>query len=361
MIDVGVCGYGTIGKRVTDAVRAQPDMAVAGVVKTRPNYEATVARDRGYPLYVPDRGHREAFADADAETAGTVDDLVAGSDVVVDATPAGVGERHRRLYRQYDTPAVFQGGEDSSVAETSFTARTSYEDARGAEAVRVVSCNTTGLARLLAPLDERFGVEKTRVTLVRRGGDPAQSDRGPINDTLPDPVTIPSHHAPDLQTVMPGLDVDTMGLKVPATLMHTHSVNITLETAVDAETVRDCLAAESRLFVVPSDLGIDGTAKLKEFAKDAGRPRGDCWENCVWDESISVVGRDLYCFQAIHQEADTIPENVDAIRALAGAASREESTRRTEAALGLDGSLVSSRRAGRSRHHAVTDGGPAGQ
>jgi len=51
MLRVGVNGFGTIGKRVADAVRAQPDMRVAGVAKCSPNYEAAVAADRGYALY----------------------------------------------------------------------------------------------------------------------------------------------------------------------------------------------------------------------------------------------------------------------------------------------------------------------
>ena len=50
MIRVAINGYGTIGKRVADAVAAQPDMKVVGVSKTRPSHEAYVARERGYPL-----------------------------------------------------------------------------------------------------------------------------------------------------------------------------------------------------------------------------------------------------------------------------------------------------------------------
>jgi len=35
MIRVGVVGYGTIGKRIADAVAAQDDMKVVGVLKQR--------------------------------------------------------------------------------------------------------------------------------------------------------------------------------------------------------------------------------------------------------------------------------------------------------------------------------------
>ncbi|WP_048076292.1 type II glyceraldehyde-3-phosphate dehydrogenase, partial [Halorubrum sp. AJ67] len=235
----------------------------------------------------------------------------------------------------HDTPAVFQGGEDAAVAEASFNARGRFGAARDADTVRVVSCNTTALSRLLAPLDEAYGVEKARVTLVRRGGDPSETDRGPINDILPDPATVPSHHGPDVNEILPDVAVDTAALKAPVTGMHTHSVNVTLETEPDENDVRDLLAGEDRIFLVPAAAGIDGAGALKEYAADAGRPRGDLWENCVWEESISVTGRDLYLFQNVHQEADVVPENVDAIRAMATDVGRAESMARTNETLGV--------------------------
>ena len=335
MLRVGINGYGTIGKRVADAVDAQPDMEVAGVAKTRPNFEAKQARQRGFDLYAAVEDRADQFGEADVETAGLVDDLVAESDVVVDATPSGIGAQNRALYEEYDTPAIYQGGEDADVADVSFNARANFSEAEGADHVRVVSCNTTGLSRLLAPLREEYGVEKVRATLVRRGGDPAQTDRGPINDILPDPISIPSHHGPDVNTIFPDLDIDTLGMKVPATLMHMHSVNVTLESEPDADEVRDVLAGQSRIMVLDADLGIEGTGPLKEYANDMGRPRGDLWENCLWGESVTTVGRDFYCFQAIHQESDVVPENVDAIRAITGTMDAEKSVATTNDALGL--------------------------
>ena len=335
MIRVAVNGYGTIGKRVADAVTAQPDMALAGVAKTRPNYEARVAVERGYPLYAAIEERADRFAEAGLELAGMVEELVADADVVVDACPSGVGEENLALYGEHGVPALLQGGESDDAVDVSFNARGNYDAAEGADAVRVVSCNTTGLARLLAPLRETYGVEKVRATLVRRGGDPSQSGRGPINDILPNPVRLPSHHGPDVQTIFPDLAIDTLGLKVPATLMHVHSVNVTLEAAPAADEVRDLLAAENRLFLIGADDAIDGTGALKEYALDAGRPRGDLWENGVWAESISTNGRDLYLFQAIHQESDVVPENVDAVRAVLGAADADESMRTTDEALGV--------------------------
>ena len=336
MIQVGINGYGTIGKRVADAVRQQPDMAVYGVAKTRPNYEAEQARKRDFDLYtaVPERA--DQFAQAGIETVGPVEELIEGSDVVVDATPSGIGAENKSLYIEYETPAIFQGGESDDLVDVSFNARSNFEAAAGVDSVRVVSCNTTGLARLVAPLDEQFGIEKVRATLVRRGGDPSQSGRGPINDILPDPVTLPSHHGPDVKTIFPELAIDTLGLKVPATLMHMHSVNVTLEDAPTDAEVRDLLAGEERIMLIDGDLDIDGTGALKEYALDMGRPRGDLWENGVWSESISLEGRDLYLFQAIHQESDVVPENVDAIRAMLDVADAETSMERTNEAMGIE-------------------------
>jgi glyceraldehyde-3-phosphate dehydrogenase (NAD(P)) len=335
MLQVGINGYGTIGKRVADAVAAQPDMEVCGVSKASPDFGADGAVRRGYPLYVAIEERADAFREAGFDPAGTSADLIEESDVVVDAAPGGIGAKNLPAYDAADTPAILQGKEDDDLVDTSFNARANFEEAVGADYVRVVSCNTTGLSRLIAPIEEAYGIEKVRATLVRRGGDPEQTDRGPINDILPDPITLPSHHGPDVNTIFPDLAIDTLGLKVPATMMHMHSLNLELAGEPDAEAVRDLLEAESRIFVIPGEMAIDGTGKLREYARDAGRPRGDLWENCVWGDSITVEGSDLYLFQAIHQESDVIPENVDAIRAVAGLAGEEESVALTDEALGI--------------------------
>ena len=48
---IAVNGYGTIGKRVADAIRAQDDMEVIGISKTKSNYEAAVAHQLGYQYF----------------------------------------------------------------------------------------------------------------------------------------------------------------------------------------------------------------------------------------------------------------------------------------------------------------------
>ena len=67
-----------------------------------------------------------------------------------------------------------------------------------------------------------------------------------------------------------------------------------------------------------SDTKITSTAEVMELARDIGRKWGDLHEIFVWEDGVSLQGNTLYYFQAIHQESDVIPENVDAIRAIMG-------------------------------------------
>ena len=60
------------------------------------------------------------------------------------------------------------------------------------------------------------------------------------------------------------------------------------------------------------------TAEGMEMARDIGRKWGDLHEVFVWEDGVSLIGDRLYYFQAIHQESDVIPENIDCIRALMG-------------------------------------------
>ena len=50
VIKVAINGYGTIGKRVADAVDAQDDMEIVGVTKTRPAFGCDLAVRKGYPI-----------------------------------------------------------------------------------------------------------------------------------------------------------------------------------------------------------------------------------------------------------------------------------------------------------------------
>jgi glyceraldehyde-3-phosphate dehydrogenase (NAD(P)) len=318
MIKVAINGYGTIGKRVADAVAAQKDMKVIGVSKTRPNAEAFLAKQRGYQLYIADMSKKGAFEKAGLTVAGSVEDMCKLADVIVDATPGKVGATNKPLYERLGKKALWQGGEDHEIAGFSFNSSCNYKDAVGRQFVRVVSCNTTGLCRIIHEIDKEYGVTHVHAIMVRRGADPGEIKKGPIDAIVLDPVSVPSHHGPDLQTVLPHISITTMAMIVPTTMMHMHALQIITKKPVNRHRVVDLIKNHPRLGLVKKTLGIKSSAELKEFAMDIGRQRSDLWENCIFEESIYVNNNELCFFQAIHQEADVVVENVDAIRAMTG-------------------------------------------
>ena len=161
MKSVAINGYGTIGKRVADAVAAQDDMKVIGVSKTRPNYEArTAVEEKGYDLYIgiPERANQ--FKEAGIEIAGTVEDMIQEADVVVDCTPGTIGPQNLEMYKKAGVKAIYQGGEDHELTGLSFNAISNYDDSYGKDYTRVVSCNTTGLTRTLSTIDPIADIKK---------------------------------------------------------------------------------------------------------------------------------------------------------------------------------------------------------
>ncbi len=241
VIRVAINGYGTIGKRVADAVLKQKDMALAGVTKTKPNYEARLIATRGVKVYASSQEKLAGFEGSAVKPSGTLEDLLRESDVVVDCTPGKVGASYKQLYQSHGIKAIFQGGEKHDMAGFSFNAYCNYREALGLNMLRVVSCNTTGLCRSINALDKAFGVKKARVVLVRRGADPSEINKGPINSIVPDPATIPSHHGPDVQRVLPKIDITTSALAVPTTLMHVHVLNVETDREATEGDIIDAL------------------------------------------------------------------------------------------------------------------------
>ena len=313
-VKVGINGYGTIGKRAASAVRLQDDMSIVGVTKTRPTYEAMTAAELGFDIYVP-AGSEEAFKKAGIKTAGTIKDLYKKVDIMVDCTPGDVAETYKKEYAEAGIKGIFQGGEDHSLTGISFNASANYKESWGAQFSRVVSCNTTGLVRTLFPIDKKFGLKDVFATLIRRSADPNDSKNGPVNAIEPS-LKLPTHHGPDVQSIMPWLKIETMAVKVPTTLMHFHTVCAELNGEVSTEDVLKVWKNTPRVRLVKGSSGIKSSAQVMELARDMGRSRGDMYEIVVWEDGVKVVGNKLYFYQAVHQESDVIPEIVDCIRSM---------------------------------------------
>lgn len=332
-VRIAINGYGTVGKRVADAVSAQDDMEVAGVTKTRPTYEARMALNRGYRLYAASEKHLASFRAAGIDPSGTLEDLLQEVDVVVDGTPKRSG--YKASYEKAAVKAIWQGGEEHSLTNLSFNAYANYEEGLGADCLRVPSCNSTGLIRTLYPLLVEYDIEEVLAVMVRRAADPWDTKRGPINAIEP-VLKMPSHHGPDVQSVLPDLRIRTIAVKVPTTIMHLHAVTVRMGSKATAEEVVELWRRTPRIRFVQEGEGIASTAQVMEMARDLQRSRSDLYEIVIWEDGVHVSDKTLYYFQAVHQEADVVPENVDAIRAMMEIeADKKVSIRKTDLSLGI--------------------------
>ncbi len=334
-VKVAINGYGTIGKRVADAVVLQDDMEIVGVCKRNPTFEVQMALDRGLPFYTTDEEHRAAFAEKGLEVQGLLPELLDMADIVVDCTPGKVGATYIPTYQSHGVKVIFQGGEKAHTAPISFNSSANYMDSWGKDMVRVVSCNTTGLARTLYPVFRDIGIKEVLAVLVRRAADPWDSKKGPINAIKP-VLKLPTHHGPDLNTVLPDIRIQSMAVAVPTTIMHLHAIQVVLSRESTTEEVIDLWERSPRLRLVSGGDGIVSTAQAMELAKDLDRSRADLFEIAVWRDGTHVEGNRLWYYQAVHQESDVVPENVDCIRSMMMLEEDPaKSIARTDATLGI--------------------------
>ncbi len=322
---VAINGFGTIGKRVADAVDAQNDMKIVGVTKTRPSFGCDLAVSKGFPLYCTydDQDKIDAFSESGYECKGGLSELLSNCDIIIDCSPGKVGAENFTKYKKAGVKSIFQGGEKHSLTGKSYTSSANHLENFGEESTRVVSCNTTGLSRTLVPLNDLLGSKgniSVNSVMIRRAADPGDSSKGPINAIKP-VLKVPSHHGPDLMTVNQDIKITSLAVAVPTTIMHLHAITVELpaEHGLTTDKVLNLWRDTPRVIVMNGNkTNITSTAEVMELARDIGRKWGDLHEIFVWEDGVSLIDDTLYYFQAIHQESDVIPENIDAIRALMG-------------------------------------------
>ena len=333
---MAVNGYGTIGRRVADAILRQPDMELVGVTKATPDYKINEAQQKGIRVFSV-YGSKN-LTDAGYTVEGNLNDMLHECEVVVDCSPKHKGKENLAIYSAYPKlKVIFQGGEKHELTGFSFNSDCNYEQAAGRNVVRVVSCNTTALCRVISTLNTNYQIRKVRATLVRRSADQAESEQCLMNAWQPD-MSFPSHHGIDVRTVMTGINITSLAGIAPMTLMHGQMLFIELENSsrpADAAGVAETLAQNPRIIVCSSKSGLTTTAKLKDFFALNGR-NGNIFEVCLWKEGIGVDDSgEIGLHMAIDQQADVVPENIDAVRAMFDLMPAEESIATTNAALGI--------------------------
>lgn len=317
-IRVAINGYGVIGRRVADAVALQPDMELIGVSDIATNWRTAIAEQRSYPLYSATQEAGQEMKDAGLDVQGTLNDLLANAQVVIDCAPKKLGAENAKKYQSAGVKFIVQGGEKHSVTGHSFVADSNYETALGRASTRVVSCNTTSIVRTLAALKKSGLLKKARGTLLRRATDPWESHLGGIMNTLVPEDKIPSHQGPDAQTVDPSLDVITMAVKVPETLAHVHFWNVQLTKESSKDEVLSAFKNSSRIASVRMDQGLSSINAIKELMIEIGRSRENLYEVGLWEDLVEVKGDEAFYAYMVDNQAIVIPETIDAIRALNG-------------------------------------------
>lgn len=314
-VKVAVVGYGTIGQRLADGVALQGDMELMGVVDVAPTLAVRALHEKGMPYKLfcalPDK-----ISDIESvgiPVSGTMDDLLKEVDVVLDATTAGIGAKNKEVYRKYGKKAIFQAGEKNEVADVFFHGYANYEKGVGKNFLKLTSCNTTGFIRAIDCLDRAVGVEKVVVTIVRRVADPGDTFRGLVDMLMVDP--IPSHQAVDLMLIMPHINATGILVHAPVTHGHIITLVVTPKKAITKEQALKLFNAHPRIRVVRIADGFNSNTSLFKYARDLGNPRGDMYEIAVFEETIGFSGKDIVFAINIPQEAVTIPETMDGIRA----------------------------------------------
>ena len=335
-IKVAVNGYGTIGKRIADAVAMQKDMKLVGVTAHSYSFNTEVAKQKGYKIFTAD-GDNDLKANG-INPDGDLNNLLEQVDIIVDATPRKIGKENlEKFYKPKKIKAIFQGGEKHELTNISFVAQCNYREALDKDYVRVVSCNTTGLCRTLDAVNKKFGISSVHATMIRRGADPWDIYHGPINAIVP-VLEMPSHHGPDVQSVLHNVEIFTTALSVPSTLMHLHAITVDLKKKTTVEDAIELFKNSTRIRIVRNAEHLRSTAEIMEFARDMGRLRGDMPEICVWQEGIGITSNahnKLLYMQAVHQESDVVPENVDCIRAMMGFKDGLKSIKMTNQCFGI--------------------------
>ena len=334
-VKVGVTGYGVIGLRLATGVALQEDMELVGVSDVAPTLSVRGLLESGMPYnFYNAGGDEEKLKAAGVPISGSLEDLVEQCDIILDASPAGIGAKNKEIYKKMGKKAIFQGGEKNDVANVFFHGCANYEKGLGQDYLKLTSCNTTGLIRAVDCLDKAVGVEKVAITIIRRVADPGDYHRGLTNALQVDKA--PSHQALDLMHIMPHVNATGILVHTPVTHGHIITVVATTKKVINKSNTLEILGKHPRIRTVKISDGFLGNASLFRYARDMGKLRGDLYEIALWDETIVNSGNDIMFAINIPQESVVIPENMDAKRAamkmqLTGA----EGTRETNKYLGI--------------------------
>lgn len=327
---VFVNGYGSIGSRIAQFIAGDNDVEVAGVGKYSPDEKVTDALSRGFKVYVP-KNKVDSFKNF--KTSGAIEDIITECDLVIDASPGGVGYVNKKnLYEPKNIRAIFQGGEkitgDKAVAKLLFNSRVNYEKAFDSQFVMQGSCNVTGMGRILQPLKEKYGsrIKRFDATLLRRWAD-LEDVKTEVKDSIE--WTRKPHHDEDVKSYM-GADTPLFirVFKVPTRQMHVHLMDIRFNGA--APNSQEIIDLYKKEYGVATLYGAKGTKDIRDFAESIKFSFKDTNMIHIHADVVEVQDDVVKLTYSDDQTGIVVPENHLLMQAMLFKRKREDAFRHTE-------------------------------
>lgn len=335
MEKVALVGFGSQGKRIAEAISAQPDLQLVGVVVKEPDVHTHIAFKKGFTLYAVNNEDIANFKDAKIDVQGSLSDLLSQVDVVVDATPIGIGRKNKEIYAKFGVKAIFQAGEHFDIADVPvFVCQAMYEIARKAKFVRIPTPYTISLFRTLNLLDNKFGIRINEIacSFVIPGTELMRGSHGPVDTIILARKQLLTLIKNEFHQLL-SKKIVLASFKVSTNLLGVASLVVRLCKKTSKSEIIDILSKMPRIILVRSDNGLDSTDSIFEYIRRVVRPSADVYEVCVWYDQIEIYDDTLKLIQVFDPHCVQTPEIIDAIRALASKKDMETSFNQTNKAL----------------------------
>ena len=266
MKKVFVNGYGSIGSRIAQFIKDDPEIEIIGVGKYSPDSKVNEAIENGFKVFVPEK-NQNAFSDFNIS--GNIESALDESDLVIDASPGGHGFKNKKLfYEPRNILTIYQGGEtidgENAVSDLLFNSRVNYNDAIEKKHVMQGCCNVNGMGRIVETLRKKYGdsIKRFDVTLIRRWADIEQTEKS-VPDTIE--LTQSPHHGEDVKSYFGKKSpLFVRAIKVPTRQMHLHIMDIRFnENSPSPDNIHDLFTNEFGVAVLWT---AKGTKDVRDYA-----------------------------------------------------------------------------------------------
>ena len=330
MKKVFVNGYGSIGSRIVQFIKDDPEIEILGIGKYSPDSKVNEAIEKGFKVFVPEK-NQNAFTNF--SISGNIESVLDEADLVIDASPGGHGFKNKKLfYEPRNILSIYQGGEtidgENAVSDLLFNSRVNYNDAIGKKHVMQGSCNVTGMGRILEPLRKKYGdsIKRFDVTLIRRWADIEQPEKS-VPDTIE--LTQSPHHGEDVKSYF-GKEspLFVRAIKVPTRQMHLHIMDVRFNgNSPSPDDIHDLFANEFGVAVLWT---AKGTKDVREYANTMNFSFKDTNMIHIHANMTTSIDDTIQIMYSDDQTGIVIPENHMLMQAMLFEKSYDEAFNHTE-------------------------------